>query len=55
MARAAAVKVIWNCLIHGIVTVWHANAITEYLTKAPMVVYCQKGATERYVDVSVAA
>ena len=43
MARATAVQIIWNCLIHQVevahVTVWHANAITQYLTKAPMVVY----------------
>ncbi|WP_434031617.1 N-6 DNA methylase [[Pseudomonas] boreopolis] len=43
MARATAVQVIWNCLIHQVaiahVSIWHANAITEYQTKAPMVVY----------------
>lgn len=46
MARTTAVQVIWNCLIHQVdvahVSVWHANAITEYQAKAPMVVYHPK-------------
>ena len=46
MARATAVQIVWNCLIHQVelahVAVWHANAITEYLTKSPILVYDPK-------------
>lgn len=44
MARATAVQIIWNCLIHDIrvagVFVWHCNALTEYhRDKPPIVVF----------------
>lgn len=43
MARTTAVQIIWNCLLHDIrvahVSVWHANALVDYLAKPPMVVF----------------
>lgn len=42
MARATAVQLIWNCLIHDIrvagVFVWHGNAITEYHRGRPPII-----------------
>ena len=54
MARATAVQIIWNCLIHQVdvahVSVWHANAITEYHAKSPMLVYHPKGVDKGLFD-----